>query len=209
MRAIGRRARAAAAALARRRRPGTRRAPCAPRRSAVRDRREAILAANARDLAEARAEGLSAALIDRLALDGKRVEAMAQGLEDIAALPDPVGRELARWTRPNGLDIARIAVPLGRHRHHLRESRPNVTADAGGLCARAGNAAILRGGSESFHSSHAPSPTRCAERLARRRTCPADAMQLVPTRDRAAVGHDARAMAELHRRHRAARRAAR
>ena len=100
------------------------------------------------------AAGLAPALRDRLALDPKRVEAMAAGLETIAALPDPVGRVLARWTRPNGLDIERVAVPLGVI-GIIYESRPNVTADAGGLALKSGNAAILRGGSESFHSSRA------------------------------------------------------
>ena len=144
-----------------------------------------ILAANARDMAAAGNE-LSAALRDRLMLDGKRVEAMAQGLEEVAALPDPVGTVLERWSRPNGLDIARVRIPLGVI-GIIYESRPNVTADAGGLCLRAGNAVILRGGSESFHSS-----TAIAERLAPRASdragLPEDAVQLVPTRDRAAVG---------------------
>ena len=97
---------------------------------------------------------MSAALLDRLALDDKRVEAMAKGVEDVAALPDPVGRELARWTRPNGLDIARIATPIGVI-GIIYESRPNVTADAGRLCLKSGNAVILRGGSESARSSAA------------------------------------------------------
>ena len=102
----------------------------------------------------AKAAGIGAALIDRLALDPKRLEGIAKGLEDIAALPDPVGTVLAEWTRPNGLDISRVAVPLGVI-GIIYESRPNVTADAGGLALKSGNAAILRGGSESFHSSRA------------------------------------------------------
>ncbi len=102
----------------------------------------------------ARAAGLAPAMLDRLQLNEARVEAMARGLEEIAALPDPVGRELARWTRPNGLDIARIATPIGVI-GVIYESRPNVTADAGALCLKSGNAAILRGGSDSRHSSAA------------------------------------------------------
>jgi glutamate-5-semialdehyde dehydrogenase len=184
MAAIGRRARAAAAVLALAPSAAKARALRAAAQ-AVRDRRDAIMAANARDRAEARDEGLSTALKDRLALDGKRVEAIAEGLEDIAALPDPVGRTLARWTRPNGLDIERIAVPLGVI-GIIYESRPNVTADAGGLALKAGNAAILRGGSESFHSSQAL-VAALAEGL-RRSELPDAAIQLVPVRDRAAVG---------------------
>ena len=157
----------------------------ARRRRAVRAAEAEILAANARDLAEAEGEGLAPALRDRLALDGKRLEAIAAGLEAIAALPDPVGRSLARWTRPNGLDIERIAVPLGVI-GIIYESRPNVTADAGGLALKSGNAAILRGGSESFHSSRAL-VAALVEGL-RAAGLPEAAIQLVPTRDRAAVG---------------------
>jgi glutamate-5-semialdehyde dehydrogenase len=150
---------------------------------AVRARSGEILDANARDLAEA--EDLSPALRDRLALDPRRLEAVAAGLEAIAELPDPVGRVLARWTRPNGLAIERIAVPLGVI-GIIYESRPNVTADAGGLALKSGNAAILRGGSESFHTSRA---LVAALRDGLRGTgLPEDAIQLVPTRDRAAVG---------------------
>ena len=151
----------------------------------VRDRASEILAANAHDLEEAEGEDLSSALRDRLALDPKRLEAIAAGLEAIADLPDPVGRVLASWTRPNGLAIERIAVPLGVI-GIIYESRPNVTADAGGLALKSGNAAILRGGSESFHSSRALVAALqgglCNAGL------PEDAIQLVPTRDRAAVG---------------------
>ena len=113
-----------------------------------------ILAANARDLAEARAKGLTAAFLDRLALDAKRIEAMARGVEEVAALPDPVGRILATFERPNGLRIERVATPLGVV-GVIYESRPNVTADAGALCLKSGNAVVLRGGSDSFHSSAA------------------------------------------------------
>ena len=115
---------------------------------------EAILAANREDLARAQQAAVTGAFLDRLGLDGARVEAMAKGLEDIAALPDPVGTVLAAWERPNGLHIERVRVPLGVI-GIIYESRPNVTADAGGLCLKSGNAAILRGGSESFHSSGA------------------------------------------------------
>jgi glutamate-5-semialdehyde dehydrogenase len=153
--------------------------------AAVRANSSEILAANARDLAEADGEDLAPALRDRLALDPKRLEAVAAGLEAIAALPDPIGRSLARWTRPNGLDIERVAVPLGVI-GIIYESRPNVTADAGGLALKSGNAAILRGGSESFYSSRAL-VAALAEGL-RAAGLPQAAIQLVPTRDRAAVG---------------------
>jgi glutamate-5-semialdehyde dehydrogenase len=180
---IGRRARAAAAELAL--------APAAARERAlraaacaVRDRTDEILAANARDLAEA--EGaLGAALRERLALDEKRIAAIARGLDEVAALPDPVGRVLARWMRPNGLSIERVAVPLGVI-GIIYESRPNVTADAGGLALKSGNAAILRGGSESFHSSRALVAALHDGLVAA--GLPAAAIQLVPTRERAAVG---------------------
>ena len=153
--------------------------------SAIRAGEAGILAANARDMAAARQRDLTPALLDRLALDPKRVEAMARGLDEIAALADPVGRELAHWTRPNGLDIARVAVPLGVI-GIIYESRPNVTADAGGLCLKAGNAAILRGGSESFHSSAAI--LACLQAGLREAGLPEAAVQALPTTDRAAVG---------------------
>ncbi len=152
----------------------------------IRERAQAILEANAADLTEARARGLSGAMLDRLLLDAKRVEAMARGLEEIADLPDPVGTELARWTRPNGLDIARVRVPLGVI-GIIYESRPNVTADAGGLCLKAGNAAILRAGSESFRSSGAI--LACLHAGLEAAGLPPAAIQAVPTTDRAAVGH--------------------
>src|SRR5438067_1614926 len=153
--------------------------------AAIRSRADEILAANAEDLAAAMAAGIGAALLDRLALDPKRLEAVARGLEDIAAQPDPVGRVLAEWTRPNGLRISRVAVPLGVI-GIIYESRPNVTADADGLVLKSGNAAILRGGSESFHSSRAL-VAALGEGL-RAAGLPEDAIQLVPTRDREAVG---------------------
>jgi glutamate-5-semialdehyde dehydrogenase len=181
---IGRRARVAAAALAlasaEAKVTGLREAA-----RAVRVREDEILAANTRDLEEAENVGLSPALRDRLALDPKRLEAIAAGLEAIADLPDPVGRMLASWTRPNGLTIERVAVPLGVI-GIIYESRPNVTADAGGLALKSGNAAILRGGSESFHSSRAL--VAALQAGLRAAGLPQDAIQLVPTRDRAAVG---------------------
>src|SRR5262245_25787077 len=117
----------------------------------IRRRATDILVANARDIASAKTDGATSAFLDRLALDSSRVDAMASGLDAIAALPDPVGRVLARFERPNGLSIERVATPLGVI-GVIYESRPAVTADAGALCLKAGNAAILRGGSESFFS---------------------------------------------------------
>ena len=152
--------------------------------AAIRRDRDRILDANRRDV-EAVQSKLSAAMIDRLALDAKRIEAIARGLEDVAALPDPVGTSLARWTRPNGLDFERVRVPLGVI-GIIYESRPNVTADAGALCLKAGNAAILRGGSESTLSSRAIHA--CLAEGVVAAGLPADAAQLVPTTDRAAVG---------------------
>src|SRR4051794_4945848 len=146
----------------------------------------ALLAANALDMDAARAKGLSSALLDRLALDAQRIEAMARGVEDIAALPDPIGTAAAQWTRPNGLDIARVRVPLGVI-GIIYESRPNVTCDAGALCLKSGNAAILRGGSESAHSSRAIH--ECLVAGLEAADLPAAAIQLVPTTDRAAVGY--------------------
>ena len=144
-----------------------------------------ILAANAKDMEAAQAAGASKANLDRLMLNRARIEAIAKGLEDIAALPDPVGKVLATFERPNGLKIERVATPLGVI-GVIYESRPNVTADAGALCLKAGNAAILRGGSDSFHSSaiiHA-----CLVEGLKIAGLPEAAIQLVPMRDRAAVG---------------------
>jgi glutamate-5-semialdehyde dehydrogenase len=154
--------------------------------SAIRARQNAILAANDEDMKGASARNLSPALMDRLKLDAKRVEAMAKGVAEVAQLDDPVGRELARWKRPNGLDIARVATPIGVL-GIIYESRPNVTADAGALCLKSGNAVILRGGSESFHSSRAIHGA-LVEGLEKAGLPPA-AIQLVPTIDRAAVGY--------------------
>jgi glutamate-5-semialdehyde dehydrogenase len=152
---------------------------------AIRGDTAAILAANARDMAAATANGTTGAMLDRLMLDEKRVEAMARGLEEIAALPDPVGQVMTEWTRPNGLRIGRVRVPLGVI-GIIYEARPNVTADAGGLCLKSGNAAILRGGSDSFHSSAAI--VACLHQGLRQANLPQAAVQLVPTTDRAAVG---------------------
>jgi len=144
-----------------------------------------IIAANALDVAAAQKAGASKANLDRLMLDAKRIDAMARGIEDIAALPDPVGRILATFERPNGLKIERVSTPLGVI-GVIYESRPNVTADAGALCLKAGNAVILRGGSDSFHSSTLIH--QCLVEGLRAANLPDAAIQIVPTRDRAAVG---------------------
>ena len=151
----------------------------------LRTSRDAILAENARDVAAATASGQTQALIDRLTLDEGRLAAMADAVAKIGALPDPVGRQLAAFERPNGLLIERIAVPLGVV-GVIFESRPNVTADAGALCLKAGNAAILRAGSDS-HST-AMAIARAMREGLEAAGLPADAVQIVPTRDRAAVG---------------------
>jgi glutamate-5-semialdehyde dehydrogenase len=144
-----------------------------------------ILEANRRDLAAAREDARPASFVDRLELDPKRIEGVARGLEEIAALPDPVGSVIAEWTRPNGLRIQRVRVPLGVV-GIIYESRPNVTADAGALCLKAGDASVLRGGSDSHLSSHAIHA--CLLRGLREAGLPESAIQLVPTTDRAAVG---------------------
>jgi glutamate-5-semialdehyde dehydrogenase len=152
----------------------------------IRAQQNKILAANDEDMQMAAARHLGPALMDRLKLDAKRVEATAAAVADVAALSDPVGRELARWKRPNGLDIARVATPIGVL-GIIYESRPNVTADAGALCLKSGNAVILRGGSESFHSSRAIHAALVEGVEAA--GFPSAAIQLVPTTDRAAVGY--------------------
>lgn len=144
-----------------------------------------ILEANEKDLEFGREKGLSDAMMDRLALDRSRIIAIAKGLEDIAKLPDPVGDTMAEWVRPNGLKIARVRVPLGVI-GVIYESRPNVTADAGALCLKAGNAVILRGGSDSLNSSGAIHA--CLQEGLEAAGLPTDAIQLVTIRDRAAVG---------------------
>jgi len=184
MRRIGADARAAAAVLA----TAPREAKDAALRhmaAELRNRTSDIISANAKDMAAGEEKELSGALLDRLALDSGRIEGMARGLEDIAGLDDPVGAEMAAWDRPNGLKIARVRTPLGVI-GVIYESRPNVTADAGGLCLKAGNAAILRGGSESFYSSSAIMD--CLSAGLSMAGFPEGAIQLVPTTDRAAVG---------------------
>ena len=153
--------------------------------AAIRANAEAIRAANRQDFAAARAKGVAGAFLDRLDLDAARIEAMAKGIEEIAALPDPVGRVLARFERPNGLMIERVSTPLGVI-GIIYESRPAVTADAGGLCLKAGNAAILRGGSESQRSAEAIHA--CLVAGLKAAGLPEAAITRVPTADRAAVG---------------------
>ncbi|TNC95298.1 MAG: glutamate-5-semialdehyde dehydrogenase [Stygiobacter sp.] len=181
---LGERARAAARLLAQA--PDSAKAAALRQAAAaLRAAAPAIAAANGQDMAAGAAKGLSAAMLDRLMLDDKRIEAMAKGLEEVATLPDPVGRVLAEWDRPNGLHIERVAVPLGVI-GIIYESRPNVTADAAALCLKSGNAAILRGGSESIHSATAiMAALRAGIRAA---GLPEDAVQMVPITDRAAVG---------------------
>ena len=152
----------------------------------LRQQSAAILKANAADLEAAKAGGLAASFIDRLTLTEARIEAMARGLEDIAEVPDPVGATLAEWTRPNGLRFERVRVPIGVI-GIIYESRPNVTADAGGLCIKAGNAAILRTGSDAFRSSRAIHACLVAGLQAA--GLPEHAIQLIPTTSRSAVGH--------------------
>jgi len=161
--------------------------------AALRGRRAELLAANAADLEAARAKRLTAALLDRLQLDEKRVESIARGIEEVMALPDPIGTVAAEWDRPNGLTIQRVRVPLGVI-GIIYESRPNVTADAGSLCLKSGNAAILRGGSESVRSS-AVIHGALVEGL-RAAGLPESSIQLVPTTDRAAVGYMLAGMSE-------------
>ncbi|MEH6522025.1 glutamate-5-semialdehyde dehydrogenase [Sulfitobacter sp.] len=151
---------------------------------AVWKNREAIYAANDEDMKFGTEKGLSPAMLDRLKLDEDRLQGIIDGLRAIAAQADPVGEVLAEWDQPSGLNIRRVRTPLGVI-GVIYESRPNVTADAGALCLKAGNAVILRGGSESFHSSHALHA--CLQEGLRDANLPEDAIQLVPTRDRAAV----------------------
>ncbi len=184
MSAIGRRARAAARAIA---------TASAQRKNdaleamadALVASRQAILDANAIDMAAGSKSGLTDALLDRLKLTDARIADMAAGLRAIAALPDPVNEVIAAWDRPNGLHIERVRTPLGVI-GVIFESRPNVTADAGGLCLKSGNAAILRGGSDSWHSTRAIHA--CLSKGLEAAGLPADAIQIVPTTDRAAVG---------------------
>jgi len=184
MQKVGKRARSAAAELAR-----------APNEvkivalrgaaNAIRGNLRDILTANQKDIAAAKADGVAEAFRDRLHLDEGRIEAVARSLDDVAVLPDPVGEVIGDWTRPNGLHITRVRVPLGVI-GVIYESRPNVTADAGGLCIKSGNAAILRGGSDSHNSSHVIAG--CLIQGLKEAGLPEFSVQLVPTRDRAAVG---------------------
>jgi len=162
--------------------------------AALRARQPEILAANQRDMSAAAAAGLGRAGLDRLQLDAVRIEAMARGVEEIAALADPIGTVIAEWTRPNGLRFQRVRVPLGVI-GIIYESRPNVTCDAGALCLKSANAAILRGGSESHHSSVAIHD--CLVAGLRAAGLPDACIQLVPTTDRAAVGHMLAGMTEF------------
>ncbi|MGB5335890.1 MAG: glutamate-5-semialdehyde dehydrogenase [Woeseiaceae bacterium] len=189
---IGRTARRSAVALA-----GTtieqRNAALSASAAAIREAARDIVAANDRDLASARSNGLSDAMLDRLMLDDARIEAMSSGLESIETLPDPLSRVLDAWERPNGLKIQRVSVPLGVI-GIIYESRPNVTADAAALCVKSGNAVILRGGSESFHSSNAI--FACLQTGLRTAGIEPSVVQMIPTTDRAAVGYLLSSMAE-------------
>ncbi len=185
MLAMGEAARAASAAVAKAG-PETRSAALIAMAKRIRSAAPEILAANAKDMEAARAKGLSGSMLDRLELTPARIEAMAKGVEEIAALPDPVGAVLSTWTRPNGLEISRVRGPIGVI-GIIYESRPNVTADAGALCLRAANAVILRGGSESLTSSRVIADALRAG--LEDAGLPRDAIQLVQTPDRAAVGH--------------------
>ncbi|MBX9989994.1 glutamate-5-semialdehyde dehydrogenase [Phreatobacter oligotrophus] len=181
---IGRKAKAAARRLALAT-PTQKDAALAAMAQAIRARSAAICEANAEDVAEARRQGMTASFVDRLALDPARVEAIAAGVDLVRSLPDPVGEVMSAWDRPNGLRIERVRVPLGVV-GVIYESRPNVTADAAALCLKSGNAAILRGGSDSFRSSRAIHQAIAAG--LEKAGLPAAAISLVPTRDREAVG---------------------
>lgn len=189
---MGKRARAAAMQLARAS-SAEKQAALMAMAATIRARESEILVENQKDLAAADEHGLSGAMRDRLALDHDRVEAIAAGLETVAAFKDPVGDLMEEWDRPNGLKISRVRVPLGVI-GVIYESRPNVTADAGALCLKAGNAAILRGGSESVFSARAIHA--CLVEGLTAAGLPGDAIQLVLTRDRAAVGAMLQDMAE-------------
>jgi glutamate-5-semialdehyde dehydrogenase len=192
MTALGESARVAAATLA----TATgeqRNAALAAAAAELRESSGEIVAANEKDMAAARERSLTGAMLDRLMLDGERIEAMASGIETIIGLRDPIGRVLEEWERPNGLRIQRVSVPLGVI-GIIYESRPNVTADAAALCVKSGNAVILRGGSESFHSSTAIYECLRAGLISAR--LPGEAVQMVPTTDRAAVGFLLSSMAE-------------
>jgi glutamate-5-semialdehyde dehydrogenase len=192
MRAIGRSARDAAARLELATSDQKNRALKAAAQ-ALRASSRAILEANELDMREAESHGTADAMLDRLRLDEQRIETMARGLESIEQLPDPIGTVLAEWTRPNGMVIQRRRVPLGVI-GIIYESRPNVTADAGALCLKSGNAVILRGGSESMRSNAAIHA--CLEQGLKSAGLPGACIQLVPTADRAAVGYMLAEMAD-------------
>ncbi|MEX0643762.1 MAG: aldehyde dehydrogenase family protein, partial [Parvularculaceae bacterium] len=184
MRMIGEHARAAAATI--------RLAPTDQKNTAllaaaenIRASAPAILAANTEDVETAQDDHLSKAMIDRLRLDDARLQSIVDGLRAVAALPDPVGKKIAEWTRPNGLSFERVRTPIGVIAI-IYESRPNVTIDAAALCLKAGNAAILRGGSEALRTS--TSLFRCFADALKASGLPETTIQLVPTSDRAAVG---------------------
>ncbi|TIV74708.1 MAG: glutamate-5-semialdehyde dehydrogenase, partial [Mesorhizobium sp.] len=181
---IGRRARAAARPLAIAS-TKAKNAALAAMADAILRNEQAILEANAIDMSNGEEAGLSGSFMDRLKLDTSRIKAMADGIREIAALQDPVGDVIAAWDRPNGLHIERVRTPLGVI-GVIYESRPNVTADAGALCLKAGNPVILRGGSDSLNSSSAIHA--CMVEGLKAAGLPQDAIQLVPTTDRAAVG---------------------
>ena len=185
MLAMGRRARAAARQLALAS-PEARTRAISGMAKALRARAADVLKANAADQDAAREKGMDPAMLDRLGLDADRLEGVAKALDSIAAIPDPVGAETARWTPENGLDIARVRTPIGVLAI-IYESRPNVTADAAALAVRAGNAVILRGGSECLRSNLAIHGALMEGLSAA--GLPTDAVQMVTTRDRAAVGH--------------------
>ena len=184
MEEVGRRARSAAGELSRAADEAKIKALRGAAR-AIRANSEKILKANEKDMETAKTSRVPDAFLDRLHLDAGRIETIASGLEDVAVLPDPVGEVIGDWVRPNGLHISRVRVPLGVI-GVIYESRPNVTADAGSLCIKSGNAAILRGGSESYNSSRAIAD--CLIRGLKEAGLPEFSIQLVPTRDRAAVG---------------------
>jgi glutamate-5-semialdehyde dehydrogenase len=184
MQDIGKQARAAAQALASADAESKNRA-LREAATSLRDRSAEILVANDKDMAAGEEKGLSGPLLDRLKLTEDRLASVGKGLKEIAALDDPVGAVMDAWDRPNGLKISRVRVPLGVI-GVIYESRPNVTADAGGLCLKSGNTSILRGGSESYHSSGAI--LQSMQDGLRQANLPEAAIQMVPTTDRAAVG---------------------
>jgi glutamate-5-semialdehyde dehydrogenase len=184
MEKLGQDARAAAKVLALATPDSKNRALAAMAR-AIREHAGEIASANTKEVEAAKARGVKGSFVDRLTLTSPRIDAMAQGLEDIAKLEDPVGATLSEWTRPNGMKIARVRVPIGVI-GIIYESRPNVTADAGALCLKSGNAAILRGGSDSFESSSLIA--RCLQQGLREAGLPEAAIQLVPGSDRGFVG---------------------